>query len=51
MVVILRWLWSEQVKQQVLVLRSGTLEVEVAGVAVVGELEGLQVVSALIHRC
>ena len=47
----MRWLWSERVKRPVLVLKSETLEVGVAGVVVVGELEGLQVVSVLVRRC
>lgn len=50
-VAILRLLWSERVKRPVLVLKYETLEVGAAGVAVVGELEGLQVVSVLVRRC
>ena len=51
MVAILRGLWTEQVKRPVLVLKSETSEVRAAGVAAVGELEGLWVVLVLIHRC
>ena len=50
-VVFLRWLWLEQVKQLFLVLECEASKVEVVGVVIVGKLEESQLALVLIPRC